>query len=71
MSIKLCKTKLRHIQKGIFGAPACPGEMFTVCEIIRRLLSLGAYTDPIQDILIQAQVWLTNHKCRVTRQVLS
>ena len=50
------KISIGYSFKGIFGAPACPGEMFTLCEIMRRLLTLGAYTDPIQDILIQAQV---------------
>lgn len=42
--------------KGVFGFPGCPGEDLVLCEIMRRLLNLGAYLDPIQNILIQAQV---------------
>ena len=42
--------------KGVFGFPGCPGEDLFLCELMRRLLNLGAYLEPIQNILIQAQV---------------
>jgi palmitoyl-protein thioesterase len=44
--------------QGVFGFPGCPGENFQLCDIMRHLLNLGAYLEPIQSTLIQAQVSL-------------
>ncbi|XP_071531238.1 palmitoyl-protein thioesterase 1 isoform X2 [Panulirus ornatus] len=42
--------------QGIFGLPSCqPDDLF--CEEMRRLLSMGAYINWIQDTLVQAQYW--------------
>jgi len=43
--------------QGVFGFPGCPGEDLVLCELMRQLLNLGAYIEPIQNILIQAQYW--------------
>lgn len=42
--------------QGVFGLPGCPGESSQLCEVVRQMLSYGAYTDIVQDILVQAQV---------------
>lgn len=42
--------------QGVFGFPGCPGESIELCNEMRELLSLGAYNDFVQDILVQAQV---------------
>lgn len=45
-------------QQGVFGLPHCePGGLFSLCEQMRRWLSLGAYTDTVQNHLVQAQYW--------------
>ncbi|CAD6197319.1 unnamed protein product [Caenorhabditis auriculariae] len=43
-------------QQGVFGMPYCPGDTF-VCNSIRKLLDLGAYTSYVQDKVVQAQYW--------------
>merc|ERR1719369_1249581 len=43
--------------QGVFGFPLCPGEMLFFCDIVRDLLSYGAYVDFVQDFLVQAQYW--------------
>merc|ERR1712215_246210 len=43
--------------QGVFGFPLCPGEMVFFCDIVRDLLSYGAYVEFVQDILVQAQYW--------------
>merc|ERR1712098_121768 len=43
--------------QGVFGFPLCPGEMIFFCDIVRDLLSYGAYVEFVQDILVQAQYW--------------
>merc|ERR1711936_1055217 len=43
--------------QGVFGFPNCPGEMDPFCDIVRDLLNYGAYTDFVQNILVQAQYW--------------
>jgi len=42
--------------RGIFGFPHCPGD-YTICEMIRRLLDIGAYVSWIQEFLVQAEYW--------------
>ena len=45
--------------QGVYGFPRCPGESVTLCNLLRKLLSFGAYVDVVQDVLVQAQVsWL-------------
>ena len=42
--------------QGVFGFPNCPGESLALCEVMRQLLSIGAYNEVVQSILVQAQV---------------
>eukprot|EP00095_Tigriopus_kingsejongensis_P009112 maker-scaffold150_size309978-snap-gene-2.11 protein:Tk09112 transcript:maker-scaffold150_size309978-snap-gene-2.11-mRNA-1 annotation:"hypothetical protein BRAFLDRAFT_128749" len=43
--------------QGVFGFPRCPGESIELCNIMRELLSYGAYNDYVQSVLVQAQYW--------------
>eukprot|EP00094_Tigriopus_californicus_P010752 TCALIF_10370-PA protein Name:"Similar to Ppt1 Palmitoyl-protein thioesterase 1 (Mus musculus)" AED:0.08 eAED:0.08 QI:63/0.66/0.75/1/1/1/4/111/342 len=43
--------------QGVYGFPRCPGESVELCNLMRELLNYGAYTDLVQDILVQAQYW--------------
>ena len=43
-------------QQGIFGLPQCLGEA-GICEEVRKLLDIGAYSPLVQDRLVQAQYW--------------
>jgi len=43
--------------QGVFGFPRCPGDNETICEIVRRMLNLGAYVPFVQDNLVQAEYW--------------
>ncbi|XP_019403132.1 PREDICTED: palmitoyl-protein thioesterase 1 [Crocodylus porosus] len=44
-------------QQGVYGFPRCPGESSHICDWIRKMLDLGAYTTAIQRRLVQAQYW--------------
>uniref|UniRef100_A0A0N5AXD8 Palmitoyl-protein thioesterase 1 n=1 Tax=Syphacia muris TaxID=451379 RepID=A0A0N5AXD8_9BILA len=43
-------------QQGVYGLPQCPGEK-SFCDIMRRLLDIGAYAKFVQEMSIQAQYW--------------
>ncbi|XP_014669955.1 PREDICTED: palmitoyl-protein thioesterase 1-like [Priapulus caudatus] len=43
--------------QGVYGFPRCPGDNSTLCNIVRKLLNLGVYTDFVQKGLVQAQYW--------------
>ncbi|XP_046850386.1 palmitoyl-protein thioesterase 1-like [Xenia sp. Carnegie-2017] len=43
--------------QGVFGFPHCPGENFTLCEYVRKLLDLGVYISWVQNNLVQAEYW--------------
>lgn len=43
--------------QGVYGLPKCPGETSHICDIIRKALNSGAYSDIIQKRLVQAQYW--------------
>ncbi|XP_074636472.1 palmitoyl-protein thioesterase 1-like [Acropora palmata] len=43
--------------QGVYGFPHCPGENYTICNYIRKLLNLGAYQSWLQDNLVQAEYW--------------
>uniref|UniRef100_G3NDR8 Palmitoyl-protein thioesterase 1 n=2 Tax=Gasterosteus aculeatus aculeatus TaxID=481459 RepID=G3NDR8_GASAC len=43
--------------QGVYGLPKCPGESSHVCDMIRKALNSGAYTDLVQKHLVQAQYW--------------
>jgi len=43
--------------QGIFGFPKCLGNNTALCETVRKLLDLGAYTDEVQPHLVQAEYW--------------
>jgi palmitoyl-protein thioesterase len=43
--------------QGVFGFPRCPGANVTLCEIVRKLLNLGAYDSLVQDHVVQAEYW--------------
>jgi palmitoyl-protein thioesterase len=42
--------------QGIFGFPGCPGESVELCNVVREMLSYGAYTDNVQETVVPAQV---------------
>ena len=42
---------------GVYGFPRCPGESFVLCDYMRKLLNMGAYTEFVQKHLVQAQYW--------------
>ncbi|KAK2574268.1 Palmitoyl-protein thioesterase 1, partial [Acropora cervicornis] len=57
-----CKTFCNEISmnssnKSVYGFPHCPGENYTICNYIRKLLNLGAYQSWLQDNLVQAEYW--------------
>ncbi|CAL1526942.1 unnamed protein product [Lymnaea stagnalis] len=39
-------------QQGVYGFPRCPGENETLCDLVRKLLNVGAYVS-----LVQAEYW--------------
>ncbi|XP_021230980.1 palmitoyl-protein thioesterase 1 [Numida meleagris] len=43
--------------QGVYGFPRCPGESSHICDWIRKMLDLGAYTQAVQEHLVQAQYW--------------
>uniref|UniRef100_A0AC34RCE2 Palmitoyl-protein thioesterase 1 n=1 Tax=Panagrolaimus sp. JU765 TaxID=591449 RepID=A0AC34RCE2_9BILA len=43
-------------QQGIFGFPKCPGDT-SICDWVRYLLDLGAYSSYVQNRVVQAQYW--------------
>ncbi|XP_065198973.1 palmitoyl-protein thioesterase 1-like [Sycon ciliatum] len=43
--------------QGVYGFPRCPGANSTLCEIMRKLLDVGAYVSFVQDHLVQAEYW--------------
>merc|ERR1711976_527458 len=44
-------------QQGVYGFPGCPGAERELCDIMRELLSIGAYIPGIQKYSVQAQYW--------------
>ncbi|KAG7225396.1 hypothetical protein INR49_027385 [Caranx melampygus] len=45
------------VLSGVYGLPKCPGESSHICDMIRKALNNGAYTDLVQKHLVQAQYW--------------
>ncbi|KAG8192029.1 hypothetical protein JTE90_025295 [Oedothorax gibbosus] len=43
--------------QGVYGFPRCPAESLKVCDYVRRILNEGAYTEWVQEHLVQAQYW--------------
>lgn len=43
--------------QGVYGFPRCPGDNSTLCDIVRKLLNLGAYNSFVQNNLVQAEYW--------------
>ncbi|XP_048413847.1 palmitoyl-protein thioesterase 1-like isoform X2 [Stegostoma tigrinum] len=43
--------------QGVYGLPRCPGKSSRVCDWIRKMLNLGAYSSPIQQHFVQAEYW--------------
>uniref|UniRef100_A0A8D0DFN9 Palmitoyl-protein thioesterase 1 n=1 Tax=Salvator merianae TaxID=96440 RepID=A0A8D0DFN9_SALMN len=43
--------------QGVYGFPHCPGESSHICDWIRKMLDIGAYTEAVQKRLVQAQYW--------------
>ncbi|KAM4797382.1 palmitoyl-protein thioesterase 1 [Rhinophrynus dorsalis] len=43
--------------QGIYGFPRCPGETSHICDWIRKMLNLGAYTKAVQENMVQAEYW--------------
>lgn len=45
--------------QGVFGVPSCEASLgsYELCELVRRLLSEGAYLPWIQDLVAPAQYW--------------
>ncbi|NXW85113.1 PPT1 thioesterase, partial [Alopecoenas beccarii] len=44
-------------QGSVYGFPRCPGESSHICDWIRKTLDLGAYTQAVQEHLVQAEYW--------------
>jgi len=42
--------------QGVYGLPKCPASS-EICDLVRRLLNEGAYTDYVQNNLVQAEYW--------------
>ena len=36
--------------QGVFGFPRCPGQNSTLCDMVRKLLNLGAYEKYVQSM---------------------
>ena len=34
---------------GVYGFPHCPGDNYTICEYVRKLLNFGAYESFVQN----------------------
>ncbi len=45
------------MEKFQIGFPRCPISVPFICDEVRRLLNLGAYTDFVQKNLVQAEYW--------------
>jgi len=43
--------------QGVYGMPKCPGVNSSLCEVVRKLLDVGAYVPAIQKRLVQAEYW--------------
>ena len=43
--------------QGVFGFPRCSGENSTLCDVVRKILNIGAYVGEIQKDLVQAEYW--------------
>lgn len=43
--------------QGVFGFPRCSGENSTLCDVVRKILNVGAYVEEIQKDLVQAEYW--------------
>ena len=43
--------------QGVFGFPKCVGVNSTLCDVVRRILNVGAYVSEIQKDLVQAEYW--------------
>ena len=43
--------------RGVYGMPRCLGANYTLCDVMRKLLSEGALEPEVQSKLVQAQYW--------------
>lgn len=43
--------------QGVYGLPHCPGDNATLCDMVRKLLDIGAYVPFVQNTLVQAEYW--------------
>ena len=43
--------------QGVFGFPKCIGANHTLCDIMRKMLNIGAYNSVVQEHLVQADYW--------------
>jgi palmitoyl-protein thioesterase len=43
--------------QGVYGLPKCPGNDSKMCELVRKLLNGGAYSEFVQPHLVQAEYW--------------
>lgn len=50
------KLKVRNLisvggqHQGVFGFPRCPGTNLTLCDMVRKLLNIGAYEKYVQSM---------------------
>ncbi|XP_074597236.1 palmitoyl-protein thioesterase 1-like isoform X2 [Brevipalpus obovatus] len=54
--------------QGVFGFPRCPGSNETLCNLVRKMLSYGAYEGFVQDHVVQAQYWHDPNKEETYRE---
>ena len=52
------KDKTMYLFAGVYGFPGCPGEQFELCDIMRELISIGAYL-PWVPVLKSKPLFLT------------
>jgi palmitoyl-protein thioesterase len=43
--------------QGVYGLPNCLGNNSAICETVRKMLNMGAYTPEVQPNLVQAEYW--------------
>jgi len=43
--------------QGVYGLPDCLGNNSEICEIVRKMINMGAYDPLVQPHLVQAEYW--------------
>lgn len=43
--------------QGVYGLPHCSGDTYTLCNYVRKLVTMGAYLEFVQNHIVQAEYW--------------